>query len=504
MQGGIGVKLLSVIASFLKVGTIGFGGGSALIPVVEKEVVEDKKMVSSDDFSDYIISANITPGATIIKLSAACGEFAAGTPGLLAGSYAVALPGTLMTIALLSLLSILGSHFLLQVEKASVGITTFIIFLLIMYIIKVMKEAKSKNFFRQAIVIGVASTLLTFGKEIRQLATLLAGYPVLGEQPIFDISIINLLFISFFIIFFLGGRWERKKGIVAITITVAYLMCISKAAIIPFDWVKITLALIMFILILVSAYKDISKEIKEIKKSNEISASDNSGLAVLLHNAMIQVFWFLLLIITPFILLLFLTDVGEAFSYLVNGFISIITSFGGGEAYISVAEGVFVQTGFIPSSVFYSQILPIANALPGLILSKTLAGIGYIWGLNNGGFGAGWLAALLGLNISVGATGIVFVLVFAIYKRFSTLKIFKILKQWILPIICGLLVTTTISMLGEILRITNEAGLDIYYALPVVGGILFLCWYLIKKFHIADLLLILLSGLISLVVLSIC
>ena len=42
-------KMRSFIFSMLKVGVIGFGGGNALIPVLEQEVVKEKKLVNKEE-----------------------------------------------------------------------------------------------------------------------------------------------------------------------------------------------------------------------------------------------------------------------------------------------------------------------------------------------------------------------------------------------------------------------------------------------------------------------
>ena len=56
-------KFISMTATMLKIGFIGFGGGSALIPVIEEEVVEKDKIVSEEEFNDDVMIASITPGA---------------------------------------------------------------------------------------------------------------------------------------------------------------------------------------------------------------------------------------------------------------------------------------------------------------------------------------------------------------------------------------------------------------------------------------------------------
>ena len=41
-------KFISMITTMLKIGFIGFGGGTALIPVIEEEIVEKNKKISAD------------------------------------------------------------------------------------------------------------------------------------------------------------------------------------------------------------------------------------------------------------------------------------------------------------------------------------------------------------------------------------------------------------------------------------------------------------------------
>ena len=44
-------KEFKLMASIFKIGIVGFGGGSALIPVIEKEVVEEQKLVKKEDYN---------------------------------------------------------------------------------------------------------------------------------------------------------------------------------------------------------------------------------------------------------------------------------------------------------------------------------------------------------------------------------------------------------------------------------------------------------------------
>ena len=74
-------KFISMTMTMLKIGFIGFGGGSALIPVIEDEVVEKDKIVSEEEFNDDVMIASITPGALPVEVATGIGRQASGLKG---------------------------------------------------------------------------------------------------------------------------------------------------------------------------------------------------------------------------------------------------------------------------------------------------------------------------------------------------------------------------------------------------------------------------------------
>lgn len=66
-------KLFHLTDTMLKIGCIGFGGGSALIPVMEEELVEKKSYISEEDFSGSMMIASITPGALPVEIATGIG-----------------------------------------------------------------------------------------------------------------------------------------------------------------------------------------------------------------------------------------------------------------------------------------------------------------------------------------------------------------------------------------------------------------------------------------------
>ena len=72
-----------------------------MIPVIESEVVENKKMVSKADYDMDVVSACVTPGALPVEIAAGVGKRAKGNLGMVVAATMMALPGALMTIAFL-------------------------------------------------------------------------------------------------------------------------------------------------------------------------------------------------------------------------------------------------------------------------------------------------------------------------------------------------------------------------------------------------------------------
>lgn len=63
-----------LLATMFKIGCIGFGGGTALVPVIESEVVYEKKLIDKEEYTKDVIVANITPGALPVELAGRSAE----------------------------------------------------------------------------------------------------------------------------------------------------------------------------------------------------------------------------------------------------------------------------------------------------------------------------------------------------------------------------------------------------------------------------------------------
>lgn len=75
--------LRALFLIFFKAGTFTFAGGLAMLPVIQKDVVEKYKLMTKEDFLEYATLAQTLPGVIALNCAAFVGGSAAGTLGML-------------------------------------------------------------------------------------------------------------------------------------------------------------------------------------------------------------------------------------------------------------------------------------------------------------------------------------------------------------------------------------------------------------------------------------
>ncbi|MEG1254790.1 chromate transporter [Clostridium sp.] len=91
-------KLLNMFITFFKIGSFTFGGGYAMIPLIEREVVDKNSWISKDEFIDIIAISQSFPGALAINSCTFIGYKIGGTLGAVLGLLGVALPSFIIIL----------------------------------------------------------------------------------------------------------------------------------------------------------------------------------------------------------------------------------------------------------------------------------------------------------------------------------------------------------------------------------------------------------------------
>jgi len=81
--------LLKLYLAFLKIGTFGFGGGYAMLPLIQKEIVDKNAWLSQTDFMDIIGISQMTPGPIAINAATFVGYKTGGFLGSILATLGV-------------------------------------------------------------------------------------------------------------------------------------------------------------------------------------------------------------------------------------------------------------------------------------------------------------------------------------------------------------------------------------------------------------------------------
>lgn len=93
---------LDIFYTFSKIGAFTIGGGYAMLPLIQKEVVEKKKWLTQEDFVDILAISQSAPGVFVINISIFIGERLKGFKGSVVAAIGSALPSfvTILVIAM--------------------------------------------------------------------------------------------------------------------------------------------------------------------------------------------------------------------------------------------------------------------------------------------------------------------------------------------------------------------------------------------------------------------
>lgn len=92
--------VLELFATFLKIGLLSIGGGYAIIPLIQEQVVECSGWVSEKVFTDIITISQMTPGPLAVNTSTFVGLQIAGIPGAVAATVGCVLCGVALSLAM--------------------------------------------------------------------------------------------------------------------------------------------------------------------------------------------------------------------------------------------------------------------------------------------------------------------------------------------------------------------------------------------------------------------
>ena len=149
-------ELLGLFLTMFKIGLFTFGGGYAMLAILENEFVEKKKWTDKDDFLNMVAIAESTPGPIAINSATYLGYKRAGVLGSAVATLGVVLPSFIIIYTI----SLFFDAFLSLtfVAYAFKGIQACVVYLILSAGIKLFKGLKKKTY--NIIAFSLALTLL--------------------------------------------------------------------------------------------------------------------------------------------------------------------------------------------------------------------------------------------------------------------------------------------------------------------------------------------------------
>lgn len=126
--------------TFAKIGGFTLGGGYAMVPVMEKEIVDKKHWLTKEDFMDILVVAQSTPGLFAIDMASHIGYKLKGVKGGIVGALAVAIPSIIAILLIAVFFQAFKDN--IYVEKFFMGVRPCVVALILAPCFKMAKTAK--------------------------------------------------------------------------------------------------------------------------------------------------------------------------------------------------------------------------------------------------------------------------------------------------------------------------------------------------------------------------
>ena len=163
-------SLLEAFTTFFKMGLFTIGGGYAMIPLMEKEIVEERHWIDRDEFLDLMAVAQSAPGVFAVNISIFIGYKMSGVKG----SIACALGNVLPSILIILLIALGFRHFKdnALVENIFKGIRPAVVALIL---VPTLNMARTANINAYNVWIPIITAFVIWRLGVSPIYVIIAG-----------------------------------------------------------------------------------------------------------------------------------------------------------------------------------------------------------------------------------------------------------------------------------------------------------------------------------------
>lgn len=150
--------LFQLFLVFAKIGAFTIGGGYAMVPIIQSEVVDKKKWIDKDEFIDILAVSQSTPGALAINMSTFIGYKTRGILGAAFATLGCVIPSFVSIILIAMFFTrIMGEDI---VQQAFMGIRPAVAALITFSVYKIGKTSKIRLWWYTVTVLSFVANLI--------------------------------------------------------------------------------------------------------------------------------------------------------------------------------------------------------------------------------------------------------------------------------------------------------------------------------------------------------
>lgn len=167
-------KLFELFRAFAAVGVMTFGGGYAMIPILEREIVDKRGWASSEELMDYYAVGQCTPGVIAVNTATFIGSKVAGIPGGIVATLGVVFP----SLVIITLIAGVLTHFadIPAVQSAFAAVRVCVCVLIFNAVLKLWKSAvKDKGSLVLFLIVFAMSLFLKLSPVVYVIFCAVAG-----------------------------------------------------------------------------------------------------------------------------------------------------------------------------------------------------------------------------------------------------------------------------------------------------------------------------------------
>lgn len=121
--------LLEIFLTFAKIGGVTFGGGYAMLPILQREVVDNKNWTTHEELMDYYAIGQSTPGIIAVNTATFIGHKHKGALGGIAATLGVIFPSLLIITIVAMFISNFADSAILQNAFAGIRVSVYVLIL---------------------------------------------------------------------------------------------------------------------------------------------------------------------------------------------------------------------------------------------------------------------------------------------------------------------------------------------------------------------------------------